>query len=264
MRYRSGWSVNLQLTDLPVWFLPLVAAPFAGSVLGVLIIRLPEGRPVFLTRSVCEQCGMRLTPRDLVPFASYVALRGRCRGCRQPIGWFHPAVEAAALGVAASAALTETDSMLLWIDCLLGWSLLALAWIDVRSMQLPDALTLPLLLGGLAATALLQPDAIGDHTIGAAAGYLLLRTVAASYRALRGHEGIGAGDAKLLGAAGAWLGWQALPALLLLAAGIGLGAAALMALSGRRVYRDTPLPFGPWLALAVWALWLHGNGWFAT
>ena len=83
--------------------MPLLAAPFVGSVLGVLILRLPAGRPVVLARSACEDCGAALQPQDLVPLLSYAALRGRCRRCGHPIGWFHPAVELAALAVAAWA-----------------------------------------------------------------------------------------------------------------------------------------------------------------
>ena len=185
--------------------------------------------------------------------------RGRCRRCGVAIGAFHPVIETAALVVALWATLVETDPTRLWVDCLLGWTLLTLSWIDWRWMRLPDALTLPLLLGGLLVTLAIQPEVVTGHAVGAAAGYVGLRAVAWCYRVVRGREGIGAGDAKLLGAAGAWLGLAWLPVVLLLAALVGLGAAACLALAGRRLRADTALPFGPCLALAFWLIWLHGD-----
>ena len=86
---------------MPVWLLPLLLAPIVGSFLGVLVRRLPEGRPVALDRSACDSCGTPLGARDLVPLVSYLALRGRCRHCGAPIGRFHPAIELAAVLVAA-------------------------------------------------------------------------------------------------------------------------------------------------------------------
>jgi leader peptidase (prepilin peptidase)/N-methyltransferase len=156
--------------------------------------------------------------------------------------------------------LAETDPARIWADCILGWTLLALGWIDWRWMQLPDALTLPLLLGGLLATLLLQPSDIAGHSVGAVVGYLGLRCVAWCYLLLRGREGIGEGDAKLLGAAGAWLGLTPLPLVVLVAALLGLVTAGLFALAGRKLQATTALPFGPCLALALWLVWLHG-GW---
>jgi leader peptidase (prepilin peptidase)/N-methyltransferase len=235
---------------------PLLVAPVAGSFLGVLIVRLPQQRPVALTRSACDHCGTPLAVKDLVPVASYVVQRGRCRYCRADIGPIHLAVELAAIAIAAGAAIAQPDPALLWVDCLLGWSLLALAWIDWQSMLLPDALTLPLLLAGLGVALWRQPDAIAEHAAAAVVAYLSLRGLALAYRWARGREGLGAGDAKLLAAAGAWLGLAALPWVILMAATAGLLAALGWALAGRRIGAYTALPFGPWLALAMWLLWL--------
>ena len=247
------------MTD-PATLLPLLAAPFVGRFLGVVIRRLPRGRPITWGRSACESCGVALRPMELVPIDSYVALRGRCRRCAAPIGAFHPAIELAALAVAAWAASVDGGAPgLLWTDCLLGWALLALAWIDWQWLRLPDVLTLPLLVGGLVAATLFDRDALLAHAAGAAVGYLGLRLVAVSYRVLRGREGMGAGDAKLLGAAGAWVGWQALPPVLLLAAVSGLLMAAARRLGGWSLDAQTPLPFGPPLALALWIVWLYGG-----
>jgi leader peptidase (prepilin peptidase) / N-methyltransferase len=235
----------------------VVAAPFIGSFLGVLIRRLPEGRPIVWARSACEACGAGLTASELVPLVSWVIARGRCRHCGRPVGWFYPAVELAALAVAL-IALAVDDIDTAWLDCLLGWWLLVLAWIDVRRWILPDVLTLPLIVAGLLAAAVLDPDSLADRALGAALGYLALRAVAWAYLRLRGREGLGQGDAKLLAAAGAWLGAVALPQVILVAALSALLVAAALRLSGRTMHAHSALPFGPFLALAIWALWLFG------
>jgi leader peptidase (prepilin peptidase) / N-methyltransferase len=107
-------------------------------------------------------------------------------------------------------------------ELLVGWTLLTLAWIDVEQFRLPDALTLPLLGAGLVATEVTAPDALGDHLIGAAVGYLAFRTVRNAYRTVRRKDGLGLGDAKLLSAAGAWLGWALLPDVVFGAALLGV------------------------------------------
>lgn len=233
----------------------LIAAPFIGSFLGVLIRRLPADRPVVAARSRCEHCGAVLAPRDLVPGLSWVAQRGRCRYCGRPLGWFYPAVELAALAVALVAVGVHAADEA-WLDCLLGWWLLALGWIDLRCWLLPDRLTLPLILAGLAAAAILEPEQLADRAAAAALGYAALRLIAWLYRWLRHRDGLGRGDAKLLAAAGAWLGTAALPQVILLAAPLGLLAAP--ALAGFRLRAHSAVPFGPFLALATWILWLFG------
>jgi leader peptidase (prepilin peptidase)/N-methyltransferase len=144
----------------------------------VLILRLPAGAPVVFGRSSCPHCGATLSARDLVPLLSFVALRGRCRHCRQKIGRLHPAVELAAVGVAVWAVLADPDPLRLWADCALGWTLLTLAWIDATSFLLPDGLTLPLLLAGLALNFGMQPEALADHCLAAMFGYLSFQGLA--------------------------------------------------------------------------------------
>lgn len=241
------------------WLLPALAGPFAGSLLGVLVRRLPAGRPVGLARSACESCGRRLGPAELVPLLSYAGLGGRCRSCRAPIGRFHPAIELAATLVALWAVVAAPDPATAWAHCLLGWALLALAWIDAGHWRLPDALTLPLVPLGLAATWALEPWRLLDHALGAGLGYGAFRLVALAYRAWRGREGLGRGDAKLLAAAGAWVGWEGLSATVLLAALAALAFAGLLRLRGRAVTAGTALPFGPFLALGTWVVRLHGG-----
>jgi len=249
---------------VPDWVVYLLA-PFIGSFLGVLIRRWPAGRPVAYGRSCCDHCGAPLAPRDLVPLVSWLLARGRCRRCKAPIGEFYPLVELAALGVVVWAGTLDTEAAL-WLDCLLGWGLLTLAWIDAEHLLLPDILTLPLILFGLGAAWYLRWPPLVDAAAGAAVGYLSFRLLALAYRWLRGRDGLGAGDAKLLAAGGAWLGWQALGDVVLGAALAGI----LWFIATRRPGTDEPrsdeppaagpaeLPFGPALAVAIWIVRLYG------
>ncbi len=226
----------------------------------MLIERLPAGREVAWARSRCPACGTTLAARDLVPLLSFAWLRGRCRTCHGRIAAFHPAIELAAVAVAGWATLASGDDLArLWFDCALGWTLLALGWIDWEHLLLPDVLTLPLIpLGLLAAAWTGPPDAAFDHALAAALGYSAFRAVAAGYRRLRGQEGLGEGDAKLLAAGGAWLGLGGLAPMVLLGAVAGLVLAGAQALGGRSVSAKTALPFGTSLALGLWLLRLYG------
>ena len=223
----------------------------------MLIRRLPVAQPVTLDRSRCETCHHVLGLRDLLPLGSYLALRGRCRFCGTPIAPFHWMVEVAAAAIAIVAALVSPDLPSLCCGCVLGWGLLALAWIDWRHLILPDALTLPLVLLGLGATVWLAPDALADHAAAAALAYLLFRLIAWSYRRLRGRDGLGEGDAKLMAAAGAWVGITALSSVLLGGALLTLLAAVIGAMrSGGGLNATVRLPLGPGLCAALWLVWL--------
>jgi len=250
------WFDRIVGADAAGWA-ALLAAPFVGSFLGVLVRRLPDGRPVALGRSRCEWCGARLHARDLVPLLSWLVTRGRCRFCGHSLGWFYPGIELAALALALVAFWVDREARV-WLDCLLGWWLLALGWIDLRRWLLPDVLTLPLVIVGLAEAAAFEPVQLTDRASGAALGYLALRTVAVIYRRMRGREGLGRGDAKLLAASGAWVGATALPQVILVGAASALAAAGCMRLAGVRLGVQSALPFGPFLGLATWLLWLFG------
>ncbi len=237
-------------------WLAVLVAPFIGSFLGVLIRRLPRGEPVGWTRSACETCAGPLGAGDLLPIVSFLAIRGRCRACRAPISGFHLAIELAAVVVALGAVALAPEPQLVWAGCVLGWWLLALAWIDARHMLLPDALTLPLILAGLGVAWLDDPVTVPAHALGAAAGYLAFRAVGVCYARLRGRDGLGEGDAKLLAAGGAWVGWQPLADLVLVAALAALAVGLGIAVYRRRLQRDLALPFGPFLAIALWGIWV--------
>jgi leader peptidase (prepilin peptidase)/N-methyltransferase len=235
----------------------LLAAPFVGSFLGVVIDRLPAGRPIALARSRCDACGVALGARELVPVVSWLWQRGRCAHCRAGLSAFHPTIELAALAVALSATLVLSGWLLL-ASCALGWALLTLAAIDQRHFLLPDLLTLPLIPAGLVVAFALDPALLGPHVVGAIAGFAAFALIAFAYRRLRGREGLGLGDAKLLAAAGAWLGWQALPGVVTLAALCALAVALARSIAGDKLSATTKIAFGSYLALAFWLVWLLG------
>jgi leader peptidase (prepilin peptidase) / N-methyltransferase len=235
----------------------LVAVALAiGSFIGVLVLRLPAGEPLS-GRSACPSCGARLDAKDLVPVASWFILRGRCRHCRAPIGLFYPAIELAAVAVALWAQ-SGTEAWVLWASCGFGWTLLALGLIDLRHMVLPDPLTLPLIAAGPIVAAFAAPDSVVDDVAGAASGFAFFTLVAWAYRRWRGRDGLGAGDAKLLAALGAWDGASGLPSVVLLGSMAALGAVLALRLAGRNTTAQDRVPFGPALALAGWVVWLYG------
>jgi leader peptidase (prepilin peptidase) / N-methyltransferase len=239
------------------WVWPVIAAPFIGSFLGVVVTRARAPRRILVGRSACEHCGATLAPRDLVPVVSWLATRGRCRHCQAPLGLFYPAIELGALAVALwSAALTSGS--LLWASCVLGWWLLTLAAIDIRYFLLPDFLTLPLIIAGLAIAFLLEPERLPPHAIGAAAGFLFVFIIRQGYWLLRRREGIGLGDAKFLAASGAFVSWEGLPSVVLIAAVAALAGALLRSQRGGSISLTDRVPFGAALCLGTWVVWLYG------
>ncbi len=240
-----------------IWLLALLA-PFIGSFMALLAVRLPEGRPVGFARSACPACAHPLGPADLIPILSWLWLRRRCRHCGAAISPFYPAMEAAALALALWAAMVMPAGPLLWLSCVFGWSLLGLAAADARATILPDALTLPLIPAGLLAAWWLAPDRLVWSFAGLACGLGLVLALRAIY-AWRGRaEPLGLGDAKLLAAIGAWLQLDGLISALLWGALSGLCFALLSGRLRDRAALQNALPFGPFLALGAWLTWLYG------
>jgi leader peptidase (prepilin peptidase)/N-methyltransferase len=226
-----------------------------GSFLGTLVLREPTGwRGILFGRSRCPHCDTQLRSADLIPLASWLAARGRCRYCDAPLSSFYPLVEigAGAIGALAFGVAVAPFAI---PAAVLGWWLLGLALIDLRSWRLPDVLTLPLIILGLAGAWLGLVPEIGPVAalLGAAGGYLVLAMLGWLYHRLRGRQGLGLGDAKLLAAAGAWLGPASLAWVILLAAPLGLFLAIAR---GTPLKGDSAVPFGPPLALAFWLLFL--------
>lgn len=230
-----------------------------GSFLGALVTRWPQGRSVASGRSRCDGCGIVLRPWDLIPVLSVLVVRGKCRACNMAIDPVHMGLELGASAIGAIAFLFASGPLATAGWCLLGWILLALAVLDGRHFWLPDALTLPLAFLGFVVGPYTTQTMMADRWIGAGVGYGALVVVSLSYRMLRGREGLGLGDAKLLGAIGAWIGWQALPFILLIASVSGL-VWAVWQMSGRETVRSTMrIPLGTFLCLAVGpALWMEG------
>jgi len=238
---------------MPAWTL-LPLGLVIGSWLGVLIRRFGNVPASLWGRSVCESCHVALRPADLVPVVSFIVLRGTCRHCGAKLAWFHLWVELAGLAVAAAALLAEGPGAMAWVDAGLGWALLLAAWVDAKYFVLPDAVTMPLLLAGLAVTWGFAPGSIYNHAAAAALGYCGFWALNAAYRAWRGREGLGGGDAKLLAASGAWLGTAPLPDEILVAALLALAAVSARRLAGETLERVAKIPFGPALALALFGL----------
>ena len=238
-------------------FLLVLIAPFVGSFLGLLVVRLPRGSAVIAGRSVCDRCGRILSLRDLVPLLSWCCSLGRCRICSGKIDLAHPAMELGAVVVVLWAA-TEQSGSILWLSCFLGWCLLTLAFVDFRAFILPDCLTLPLLAVGLLMVALFVPERLVDHVVGAAMGYSIFVLLRWLYAQLRSREGLGLGDAKLLAASGAWLAWWSLASVVLVAAVMALASHSIQSLLVGRIKATDKIPFGGYLCFGTWLVWLYG------
>lgn len=251
-----------------------------GSFLNVVITRLPvmmmrqwraearealeleaEDTPRFnllVPASRCPGCDTPIKWHDNLPILGWLKRRGRCASCNTRISAQYPLVELAGGALGASIALIyglEAQSLWIFGACL---TLLVLSVIDFRTQLLPDAITLPLLWAGLAYQLLFQPLMLPSAVIGAMAGYLVLWSFYWLFKLITGKEGMGYGDFKLLAALGAWLGWQWLPLLLILSAGLGAVLGILLQLLVPRL-RGAPMPFGPYLAVAGWIALLFGT-----
>jgi leader peptidase (prepilin peptidase)/N-methyltransferase len=243
---------------LPAFSVPIAGALFGliiGSFLATLILRWPEGRSVVGGRSSCDHCGHVLRARELIPVASFVIQSGKCRQCGAPIARDHVAIELAA-ALMGGLALLAAPGFEGLAGALFGWLLLTLAALDVKHHWLPDGLTAALAVSGLMASLLLAYPSLQDRLIGGFAGFASLAIIAAIYKSIRKREGLGGGDPKMLGAIGCWLGWQALPLVILGASLVGILVAISWRLRGKSVDRETMLPLGSLMAIAAFPLWL--------
>ena len=261
--------------DLILSIITVVFSLLIGSFLNVVIVRLPRkmhwqwekdeqgAAPppgIAWPPSHCPSCEHALSWWENLPLLSYLLLHGRCRACGAGISLRYPLVEALTALLSLVVVLILGPQWSTVAALVLTWALIALAFIDLEHFLLPDRITLPLLAMGLLV------NTIGGFTdplsalIGAVSGYGLLWAVYHAYRALTGREGFGYGDFKLLGALGAWLGWQLLPLVILLSAGVGAAIGITLILI-RRHQRSEPLPFGPFLAGAGWLALLWGQKW---
>ena len=209
-------------------------------------------------RSHCPHCGHLITALENVPVLSYLILKGRCRECQSPISIRYPLIEILSASLVVIVAWKFGVSFQASMAMLLTWGLICLSFIDYDHQYLPDNITLPFLwlgllfnLNGLFAD---LPSAV----IGAMAGYLVLWLVYQIFKAITGKEGMGYGDFKLLAMLGAWLGWQALPVIILLSTLVG-SVIGISLMLFKQHNRSHPIPFGPYLAIAGWIALLWGN-----
>jgi leader peptidase (prepilin peptidase)/N-methyltransferase len=253
-----------------------------GSFLNVVIHRLPimldrewrrdsalflgqepdaSGDVIFnlaVPRSCCPACGKAIGALENIPLLSFMALRGRCSACAAPIPLRYPMVELLTAAVSAAVAWHFGLSLHTLAGLVLSWGLIALGFIDIDRQLLPDAITLPLLwLGLLLSVFNLYVDS-PTSILGAVSGYLVLWLVFQLFRLLTGRAGMGYGDFKLLALLGAWQGWTMLPLILVMSSVAGAIIGGLMIVQGHRDHR-TPIPFGPYLALAGWITLLWGD-----
>jgi len=208
--------------------------------------------------STCPKCKTAIKPWQNIPIISWLILKGKCASCSNPISIRYPAIEAftALLSLVVAYTFGATEQALLYI--VITWALVALTFIDIDHMLLPDQLTLPLvwlaLIAAVAGITITPSVAI----MGAAFGYLSLWSVFWLFKLLTGKEGMGYGDFKLLALFGALLGWQSLLTIILLSSVVGaIIGIALLSVQGKD--KATPIPFGPYLAIAGWITLLWGN-----
>ena len=218
----------------------------------------PERFNLLVPRSACPHCGHPISALENIPLVSWLWLRGRCRDCQAPISARYPLVELLTGLASGWVAWHFTPGWPLYGALLLTWTLIALTFIDLDKMLLPDQLTLPLLWAGLLLNLLGGLASLQDAVIGAIAGYLLLWSLYWSFKLLTGKEGMGYGDFKLLAALGAWLGWQSLPLILILSSVVGAVVGITLMLL-RRHQQGNPIPFGPYLAMAGWIALIWGE-----
>ncbi len=270
----------LQMSPLALGITVGLLGLCVGSLLNVVIHRLPkmmeaqwreecaalEGRELpasgtynlFVPRSACPKCNAPITALQNIPVVSWIALRGRCARCRTPISARYPLVELLGGGFAVLVAWRFGYSAALAFGLVYAWALLALTFIDLDTQLLPDDITLPLLWLGLLANSAGVFTDLNSAVLGAAGGYLILWTVYWGFRLIARKEGMGYGDFKLLAAIGAWTGWQVLPVVIVISAGLGVVIGSILLWLARKGV-DTRIPFGPYLALGGIAALIWGH-----
>ena len=273
-------STLLQENNAVFIGLSVVLGLAIGSFLNVVIYRLPkmmqrewqnnclelQGQPIadlkqyslVKPRSACPLCGHMISALENIPVISYVILKGQCRTCKAPINPRYPLVEALTgilFGIISWKFGFTTNAL---FAAILTSALIALTFIDFDTQLLPDDITLPLLWIGLVFNLNTGFTDIKSAVVGAVTGYLALWLIYWLFKFVTGKEGMGYGDFKLLAAIGAWFGWQLLPAVILLSsllgAAVGLGLIFLM-----KRGRETPMPFGPFLAIGGIAALFFGT-----
>lgn len=208
--------------------------------------------------STCPKCGHKIRAWENIPVLSWLFLRGKCSTCNTSISARYPSIELLTALLSALAAWQLGYAPITLAFIVGTWLLVAMTFIDIDEMLLPDTLTLSLLWLGLLVTAVFEPAYLIDAVFGAIAGYLSLFTVYWLFKLATGKEGMGFGDFKLLAAIGVWVGWQHLPIVILLSSAVGaVVGIALMIIQKKG--RTLAIPFGPYLAAAGYLTVLYGD-----
>ncbi|MDO9617876.1 MAG: A24 family peptidase [Pseudomonas sp.] len=274
--------INFLAGNLPAFVcIGLLLGLLIGSFLNVVVYRLPkimqrdwrsQAREILdlpaepqtatfnliLPNSSCPHCAHEIKPWENIPVISYLFLRGKCSSCKTHISLRYPLVELACGLLSAFIAWHFGFTWQAGAMLLLTWGLLAMSLIDADHQLLPDSLVLPLLWLGLIANSFGLFTSLEDALWGAIAGYLSLWSVYWLFKLVTGKEGMGYGDFKLLAMLGAWGGWQVLPLTILLSSLVG-AVLGLIMLRLRNAETSTPIPFGPYLAIAGWIALLWGE-----
>jgi len=273
-------SIILQQNNTLFIALSTLLGLMVGSFLNVVIHRLPkmmeqewhnnclelQGKEIpnaikynlCHPRSACPHCGHNISALENIPIISYLLLKGRCKGCKAPISMRYPLIEALTgvlIGAISWKFGYSSITLMAWIFAL---ALITLTFIDFDTQLLPDDITLPLLWLGILFNLNSGFTDLKSAVIGAMAGYLILWSIYWLFKLIRGKEGMGYGDFKLLAAIGAWFGWQLLPAVILLSSTLGaIIGIALIVLTKRG--KEVPMPFGPFLAIGGIAALFFGQ-----
>jgi leader peptidase (prepilin peptidase)/N-methyltransferase len=263
-------SSTLQQNSVIFITVSVIFGLMVGSFLNVVIHRLPkimerewhnncldlQGQKVpELTqytlarpRSACPNCGHKITALENIPVISYLFLKGRCSSCHANISIRYPLIEALTgmlIGLVSWKFGYTSTTLFAWVFC---FALVSLTFIDFDTQLLPDDITLPLLWLGLLFNLNNGFTTLNAAVIGAIAGYMILWSIYWAFKLATGKEGMGYGDFKLLAAIGAWFGWQLLPAVILLSSVLG-AIIGISLIVFTKQGRETPMPFGPFLAI---------------
>tara|TARA_R110000868_G_scaffold144960_5_gene364590 strand:+ start:25428 stop:26282 length:855 start_codon:yes stop_codon:yes gene_type:complete len=211
--------------------------------------------------SHCPKCQHKIRMWENIPVISFLFLRGRCGKCQNKISWRYPLVELISAVVAMYIGIEFYATWECVVALLFSWAMIALIFIDIDEQMLPDVITLPILWLGLLINSFNMFASVQDAIIGAIAGYLILWSVSKGYYLLTKREGMGHGDFKLLAAIGAWIGWQSLPFVILIASAAGVIIGGGMLILSKQ-HRHTPIAFGPYLAIAGWIVMVWGGSWY--
>jgi len=221
-----------------------------GSFMNVCIYRIPLEKSIIRPSSSCPNCGKKIRFYDNIPLISYLLLLGRCRHCHHPISWRYPAVEAITGLLSLALFIRYGLSLQYLLILLFAATLVTISFIDLDHQIIPDVLSIPGIVAGLAAAFIPGNVSWFDSIIGIIGGGGTLFLVGLIYEKLTGKQGMGGGDVKLLAMIGAWMGWRSLPFVLLVSSLTGAIIGSVFLLAAGKGYR-VRIPFGPFLSLGA-------------